>query len=203
MATLTRRAAFTGAIASIAAARVATAAIVIPSAPLTNDTEPDSAEWDRLLAAYFAARVEEVRLLDLFEERQGQWYNWRKHREPEPAKPEMGPLDASLSLNAIVAQTDAPEWKARWADYDTARKAWQGRHDADEAAFMGDREARFTAASEACDDAFAKVKAYPVSSIAMLGEKAAAMNHRYAGDFEGHDAEALMVDIARLAKMEG
>ncbi len=203
MATLTRRAAFTGAIASIAAARVATAAIVIPSAPLTNGTEPDSAEWDRLLAAYFAARVEEVRLLDLFEERQGQWYNWRKHREPEPAKPEMEPLDASLSLNAIVAQTDAPEWKARWADYDTARKAWQARHDADEAAFMGDREARFTAASEACDDAFAKVKAYPVSSIAMLGEKAAAMNHRYAGDFEGHDAEALMVDIARLAKMEG
>ncbi len=203
MATLTRRAAFTGAIASIAAARVATAAIVIPSAPTANGAEADSAEWDRLLAAYFAARVEEIRLLDLFEERQGQWYIWRKHRDPEPTQPEPDPLDTSLSLATIVAQTDAPEWKARWADYDAARKTWQARYDADEAAFMGDREARFTAASEACDDAFAKVKAYPVSSIAMLGEKAAAMNHRYAGDFEGHDAEALMLDIARLAKMEG
>ena len=203
MTTLTRRAAFTDAIASIAAARVATAATTTPPAQTSKGTEPDSAEWNTLLATYFAARVEEVRLHDLSEERQEQWYTWRRHRESEPAKPEVGPLNKSLSLTAILAQTKTPAWRARWADYEAARTAWQARNDAAEEAFMGDREARFTAASEACDDAFAKVKAYPVSSIAMLGEKAAAMNHRYAGDFEGHDAEALMVDIARLAKMEG
>jgi hypothetical protein len=185
----TRRAILCG----IAAAPVAAAA-AFPIEPT-----PDRTEWDRLCATFREARAEQTRLAVLEDDLSFQW-NWS---ERAPEQPNLGPLDKSLSLNELVAQCQTPEWEAQWVAYKAAHANWTAREKAAKAAFMGDVEDRYSNALDAETEALCAVKAYPVSTLAMLAEKGALLVEAYDGNLEGGEAEILIADIRRLAAQEG
>lgn len=187
----TRRAILCGiAVAPLAAA---SAVAVAPA--------PDRAEWDRLCDAFRDARAEETRLAVVEDDMSDRWN--KQPRAPAPQQPDFGPLDKSLSLNALVAQCKTPEWKAQWAAYEAAHAEWKERSTADKAAFMGDIEDRYSDACDAASEALSAVKAYPVSTITMLAEKGALLVEAYDGNLEGGEAEILIADIRRLASQGG
>lgn len=197
-AALTRRAAFTGAFASVAVVGVAAATVVAPFA-----SEAGRFEWDRLRARYEAARAVENQLLVEQDVQLTRWYAHRRDGAPAPQKPKAAPLDTSLSLAAIVALTDTPAWHAEWAAYEKAQANWQAADDASRVRFMADVESRVELATDTTDEALLAIKSYPVSSLTMLAEKAAVLKGHFGDDLEGGDADALIRDIARLAKLEG
>ena len=193
-------------IGTTAAAYAAGASIVtggIAIASQAKGAEPNRAEWDRLCEAHRVLHREELTRLDIQEARLSEWWKVRAQREPKPQKPDHGPLDTSLSLAEIIASGETPERKAQWARYETEKKEWQARYDADQAQFMCDVEACYTAAVSAEVDVLCKVRAYPVTSLAMLSEKTAILQACYGDELEAHDALALIADIKRLTTQEG
>lgn len=194
----------TGALYLTAGAAVVAGGIALPDeAKGAQIARPDSAtwrEWRRLLGAYRDARVKEVQALEDLDSCECRWNAAAK--EPKPEEPSQGPLDTTLSLDAIVAQSRTPEWKAQWAAHEARVADWQARRDRDRHALIGDAEQRYAAAESATTEAFLKVKAYPVTSLPMLNEKAAAFVERYSGELEGDDALALIADIQRLSSGE-
>lgn len=158
--------------------------------------------WDRLYALYRAAEVEEAERLRVFSALDDAWATIRATREPEPTTPSLGPIDKSLPLSALIEQTDAPEWKATWADYEADKAGWKARDDAAYAAHVGDTGDRYEAASDVCSASADALIAHPVATLGALAQKAELITTRYGDIVDGDDAKALIADIRRLAGRE-
>lgn len=192
----TRRAILGGAILAPAIIACATSAVAALPAGLRT-------EWDKVVAAFRAAHKAEQELFVIHGECEGRWLARAAEIDKDkPQKPESGPIVTSMTLDEIHAQGQAPEWKARWAAYEAAKAAWQAHRDAEEAAIMVEIEGKTEQAQDDSFETFVRVRDYPVTSLAMLAEKAALMHERYDGNLEGSEALALMADIQRLAARE-
>ncbi len=183
-------------------AAVAVLPIAACPAPATASIAGSDPEWQRLLAAYNAAEADQLARHAAFMVRENAWEASDMARAPRPVAPQSPPFDKSMPLAAILATTETPEWGSRWAAHEAEVQAWVESRRAGRAVAIGDTEKTWEAADDAAALAFYEVRAYPVTSLSALAEKADAMVARYGTGLEANDALALAADIRRLAGKE-
>ncbi|MEH3046164.1 hypothetical protein [Sphingomonas adhaesiva] len=196
----TTRRALLGA-ATTALAYAGGAAIVGGAAAVASEAKGATidAEWDRLYRDFQAAAARSRAAIEVYTKAETA-HNLRLHElGDKPAKPASPPLDTSLSLATIIAQTDDPAYVKKWDHYEKRVAEWDARSKALKAETLDDAEKGWNLADNAAIAVAARVRAYPVSTLLMLSQKASALHDFFDGHLEAHDAAALVADICRLA----
>ena len=157
--------------------------------------------WARLCRDYRASSLEERRLRVLMSASHELAEQRCRGLRPRPVKPDPDPIDTSLPLDTIVAQTNSPEWKATWAAYERDLSAWEGERSSIEEEVTGAAVSRWETAQAYETDLFIRIRHYPVTTLAQLDEKASFFEERYGEELEASEALALMADIKRLAEV--
>lgn len=172
------------------------AAMVAPIAASASALSTDlheTAAWDRALAVYRTACAKHDVAASAFSRCEERYF---ASRGEEPARPELSPLDTTMSISDMAAGINA-EWTQKWAAYDRARKAWQDADDADRERLTGDAARACNLALDertAALDALAEMSAPTIGHIVQKLDLLA----REFGEIDATRLAAVLGDLRRL-----
>lgn len=156
-------------------------------------------EWDRLYSEFQATAAQARTAMDTFNEAENRYNSRLSALGAKPTRPASPPFDVSMSLAAIVETTNDPTYKQDWASYERKLADWEAERVALRVEVLDEAEDAWTTADNVVIDVLTRIRSYPVTSIAMLSQKAEVLDSFFAGQLEAHDARSLVADIRRLA----
>ena len=150
---------------------IAAAPVALATMPaLAADTDDSDPRWSALVADYRAKRAAWLDASTAADEQAGVFF---KARPPEPQGLGSGlPPDIhDMTIREIRAVGDDPDYRAKWAAYETAKQAWDAECDRLRKDLCDAADAEHEAAHDAYGDALDALASYRVSNLPHLAEK--------------------------------